>query len=73
MNQNIPDTDNMSDSQDDGPENQDAESKSQRKRNAHQITQLAGQLVEMKPKALAALPIEPGVLEAIRHLSLIHI
>ena len=67
MNQNIPDTDNMSDSQDDGPENQDAESKSQRKRNAHQITQLAGQLVEMKPKALAALPIEPGVLEAIRH------
>jgi len=67
MNQKIPDPDNLPDSHGSDPENQEAESKSQRKRNAHLITQLAGQLVEMKPKALADLPIEPGVLEAIRH------
>jgi len=58
-----PDPDNHSHD----PENHDTESKSQRKRNAHLITQLAAQLVEMKPKALAALPIEPVVHEAIRH------
>lgn len=45
----------------------EAESKSQRKRNAHQITDLAARLVDMKPKILRGLPIEPEILEAIRH------
>ena len=77
MIQNFPDPDNLPDHQDDNstagsrvgsdPENQETESKSQRKRNAHQTTQLAGLLVEMKPKALAALPLEPDVREAISH------
>lgn len=44
----------------------DTESKSQRKRNAHQITAFAAHLVEMKPKALAALPIEASIRDAIR-------
>lgn len=43
------------------------ESKSQRKRNAHQITELAGMLVRMKPKVLAALPLDPTIREAIEH------
>lgn len=69
MNQKISNPDNLPepDENDNDPDRQDIESKSQRKRNAHLITQLAGQLVEMKPKALAALPIEPGVREAINH------
>ncbi len=56
-----------SDGSRDDPDKQDTESKSQRKRNAHLITQLASQLVEMKPKARAALPLESGVREAIEH------
>ncbi len=75
MNQNISAPDDLPDPQETGspggdrtdPKNPDTESKSQRKRNAHLITQLAGQLVEMKPKALAALPLEPNVLEAVTH------
>lgn len=43
------------------------ESKSQRKRDARQITDLARQLVAMKPRALAALPLDPDIREAIRH------
>jgi len=46
---------------------EDVESKSQRKRNAHQITELASQLVEMKPRALASLPIEQSTRDAINH------
>lgn len=48
-------------------EESDVESKSQRKRNAHQITALAGKLVAMKARPLARLPIEPATLEAIQH------
>ncbi len=59
---NQPAADDIAD--DDAPE---IESKSQRKRNAHQITALAAQLVAMKPKARAALPIEQSVLDAITH------
>ena len=48
-------------------ETTEPESKSQRKRDAHQITELARQLVAMKPKALAALPLDPDIREAVRH------
>ena len=43
------------------------ESKSQRKRNAHQITLLASELVSMTPKALSSLPLQAPVAEAIKH------
>ena len=43
------------------------ESKSQRKRDARQITALAAELVAMKPKVLAALPLEQSVRDAISH------
>jgi len=48
-------------------ETSEPESKSQRKRDAHQITELARQLVAMKPKALAALPLDPDIRDAITH------
>ena len=43
------------------------ESKSQRKRNARKITSLAAELVAMKPKVLASLPLELSVRDAITH------
>lgn len=43
----------------------EAESKSQRKRAARQITDLASELIEMKPKVLDSLPLELTVREAI--------
>ncbi len=49
------------------PEATELESKSQRKRDAHQITELAGQLVAMKPKALANLPLSVEISDAIKH------
>jgi len=55
------------DEQQDHTDSDQAESKSQRKRNARQITSLAAELVAMKPKVLATLPIEPSVLDAITH------
>jgi len=62
------DPDDLPDDMGDEPDHQeDVESKSQRKRNAHQITELASQLIEMKPRALAALPIEQSTRDAITH------
>jgi len=62
---------NMStDADSDDIESNDAEqfeSKSQRKRNAHQITELASVLVGMKPRVRAALPLEPAIQDAISH------
>lgn len=64
----------MNPSTEDGPASQhpetesaEPESKSQRKRNAQRITELASQLVQMKPKVLAALPLEPEIHEAVSH------
>ncbi len=57
---NLPDQ--RADTEDTGPE-----SKSQRKRNAHQITELAGKLVAMKPKVLASLPLGQDIRDAITH------
>ncbi len=64
----------MNSSTEDGPASQhpetesaEPESKSQRKRNAQRITELASQLVQMKPKVLAALPLEPEIHEAVSH------
>lgn len=55
------------DNSDSSDEESQTESKSQRKRDAHQITELAAQLVAMKPKPLARLPIEQNILDAITH------
>ena len=63
----FPDQSNEPDSVNFNDAEQEPESKSQRKRNAHEITRLAGLLVEMKPKTRNALPIEPGIREAIKH------
>ena len=43
------------------------ESKSQRKRNARQVTILAGKLVSMTPKKLSSLPLQAPIVEAIKH------
>jgi len=43
------------------------DSKSQRKRDARQITALAAELVAMKPKVLGTLPLEQSVRDAIFH------
>ncbi len=43
------------------------ESKSQRKRNARQVTDLAAQLVAMKPKILSSLPLDQVARDAINH------
>ncbi len=59
--------DNPTESTQPDEDSPEIESKSQRKRNAHQITAFAGTLVGMRPKMLASLPIDPPVLDAIKH------
>lgn len=59
------DSDSSPETSDDSTGHETPESKSQRKRAARQITDLAAELVEMKPKVLAGLPLEQTVREAI--------